>query len=555
MGNKFSFNISLSVLNHLGRNLYRSLITVIGEAISNSWDADAHNVWITIDKDNSYMEILDDGLGMTGEDFQNKFLKIGYSKRKSGNYKSSLERPFIGRKGIGKLALLSCAEKISVLSKAEGNEIVGGTIDNRDLDQAITDDLSSQEYKLENVSSAFYDRLNDLESGTLIVFESISSGIVNTLDYIKKAIALYFRFSLYDDSFVIHVNGEVISEKHLMELAEQTQFLWTINGFQDPIYQQMGNVQITTNLKSDIQMKGYIASVKKPSNLKIRGSQEKATIDLFVNGRLREKDILRHIPTSRIVENYVFGQIHFDSLDQGDSQDVFTSSRESVVSTDPSFRSMLSELESIFKTVIEEWDDYRRRHGDDGDPDNTKITPKARKAQELYNATIKDLEKDTAEFKPGSTVDGWIKELSEEAKFNIPSYTECFISENLLRRYIVETDMPMSREAEKEANTWREREAKNKGAANISYDIRSSNDDIYYLDMGSLANLVDKPIDKNKDAGIGRSAVVYKPIRDAVGHTSIVTSTAKTQLTVVFENIRARVFELLKIYNEQSKDE
>ena len=501
------------------------------------------------------MEILDDGLGMTGEDFQNKFLKIGYSKRKSGNYKSSLERPFIGRKGIGKLALLSCAEKISVLSKAEGNEIVGGTIDNRDLDQAITDDLSSQEYKLENVSSAFYDRLNDLESGTLIVFESISSGIVNTLDYIKKAIALYFRFSLYDDSFVIHVNGEVISEKHLMELAEQTQFLWTINGFQDPIYQQMGNVQITTNLKSDIQMKGYIASVKKPSNLKIRGSQEKATIDLFVNGRLREKDILRHIPTSRIVENYVFGQIHFDSLDQGDSQDVFTSSRESVVSTDPSFRSMLSELESIFKTVIEEWDDYRRRHGDDGDPDNTKITPKARKAQELYNATIKDLEKDTAEFKPGSTVDGWIKELSEEAKFNIPSYTECFISENLLRRYIVETDMPMSREAEKEANTWREREAKNKGAANISYDIRSSNDDIYYLDMGSLANLVDKPIDKNKDAGIGRSAVVYKPIRDAVGHTSIVTSTAKTQLTVVFENIRARVFELLKIYNEQSKDE
>ena len=44
----FNFNISLSVLNHLGRNLYRSFITVIGEAISNSWDADANNVYITI---------------------------------------------------------------------------------------------------------------------------------------------------------------------------------------------------------------------------------------------------------------------------------------------------------------------------------------------------------------------------------------------------------------------------------------------------------------------------------------------------------------------------
>jgi hypothetical protein len=32
---EFNFNISLNVLDHLGRNLYRSFITVIGEAISN----------------------------------------------------------------------------------------------------------------------------------------------------------------------------------------------------------------------------------------------------------------------------------------------------------------------------------------------------------------------------------------------------------------------------------------------------------------------------------------------------------------------------------------
>ena len=52
MDNKnYTFNISLSVLNHLGRNLYRSFTTVLGEAISNSWDAEAENVWIYIDKD------------------------------------------------------------------------------------------------------------------------------------------------------------------------------------------------------------------------------------------------------------------------------------------------------------------------------------------------------------------------------------------------------------------------------------------------------------------------------------------------------------------------
>lgn len=82
---EFNFNISLSILNHLGRNLYRNFITVIGEAISNSWDADANNVHIYIDKANNSFIIKDDGDGMTASDFQDKFLRIGYSKRKGGS--------------------------------------------------------------------------------------------------------------------------------------------------------------------------------------------------------------------------------------------------------------------------------------------------------------------------------------------------------------------------------------------------------------------------------------------------------------------------------------
>ena len=108
----YTFNISLSVLNHLGRNLYRSFITVIGEAISNSWDADATNIWIEIDRKSRTMFVVDDGSGMTSDDFQKKFLKIGYSKRKDGQHLTPKGRPYVGRKGIGKLALLSCAQKI-----------------------------------------------------------------------------------------------------------------------------------------------------------------------------------------------------------------------------------------------------------------------------------------------------------------------------------------------------------------------------------------------------------------------------------------------------------
>ncbi len=39
MAEEFTFEISLSVLNHLGRNLYRNFVTVLAEAISNAWDA------------------------------------------------------------------------------------------------------------------------------------------------------------------------------------------------------------------------------------------------------------------------------------------------------------------------------------------------------------------------------------------------------------------------------------------------------------------------------------------------------------------------------------
>jgi HSP90 family molecular chaperone len=124
--NKFTFEISLSVLNHLGRNLYRSFATVLGEAISNSWDADAKNVWIVIDREKGTLIVKDDGVGMNDDDLQNKFLKIGYPKRKDGTVESKKGRPFIGRKGIGKLALLSCAEKVSIISKKKAQHTSGG---------------------------------------------------------------------------------------------------------------------------------------------------------------------------------------------------------------------------------------------------------------------------------------------------------------------------------------------------------------------------------------------------------------------------------------------
>ena len=167
----FRFARLLSVLNHLGRNLYRP-ITVLGEAISNAWDADAQNVWIEINKESGGFSIKDDGIGMDANDFQHKFLKIGYSKRGEGSTRTDRKRPYIGAKGIGKLALLSCAKRVSVISKKAKAEYVGGVIDNSGLDEAITSDLTPEEYPLETLDLDLFEGLtDDHEHGTVLVFE------------------------------------------------------------------------------------------------------------------------------------------------------------------------------------------------------------------------------------------------------------------------------------------------------------------------------------------------------------------------------------------------
>lgn len=546
--NDFTFNISLSVLNHLGRNLYRSFITVLGEAISNSWDAEADNVWIYLDRQANYMIIKDDGLGMNPDDFQNKFLKIGYSKRKSGeSVTPNKKRPFIGRKGIGKLALLSCAERISILTKTANSELIGGTIDNSGLDQAIEDDLTPQEYKLGDISDDQIRNLTvDFNKGTIIYFEGINDGIKNTEEYLKKVIALYFRFSLVDKNFKIFFNDESISIDNLDSLADSTQFIWKINKSNDPLVVDKilpnQNLKTSKTLDSPLIKSGFIGSVKKPRNLKILTTSEKVGIDLFVNGRLREKDLLKHIPSARLTESYLFGQIHCDFLD--DEIDRFTSSREGIVSDDSLFQDILTELKRLISIILDDWDEERIKIRQDGDPDNTRIPKKERKSRELFN-TLADEFIPPDDSNNHDKVEGWVSSLADDAQFNFSSYGECFISENLIRNYIEDQSIELSPQAEGEVKTFRDKEKTNKSSANLSIELRKNNGDLSYLSMDQLANLVDKPQDQLKEPGIARDAKEYKPIRDALAHTALLTDLAKFRLTSTYENIKARLRQLL----------
>ena len=360
----FNFNMAISIINLLGRDLYRDSITVLGEAISNSWDAEAEKVCITIDEEKGYFSIEDDGFGMSREDFQEKFLNIGHSKRKKEKSLSpNKKRPYIGRKGIGKLALLSCAQRVHITSKTRDTDDFGVIIDNRELDEAINNDSSIDEYKFTDLDRDTIKKLKKGQAhGTLLYFETINDGVNINPDTMKKLLALHFRFDLIleqlkGDSFSISINGQEVKLEDLNELSKNTEFFWPINKTSDPFFETLKTGEQEPLPTSDKNIKGFIASVKKPSNLGIFGGKEKTGVDIFVNGRLRETNILRHVPAfaTRYIASYIYGQIHLDILDAENSADIFQTTRESIKLNDKTYQKLLGIIaKEILAKVREE---------------------------------------------------------------------------------------------------------------------------------------------------------------------------------------------------------
>ena len=115
-----------------------------------------------------------------------------------------------------------------------------------------------------------------------------------------------------------------------------------------------------------------------------------------------------------------------------------------------------------------------------------------------------------------------------------------------MRKYIVEKKIAIPQNVQNRIdNEWKTKAETAKQSANINFEIREDDSDLSYLDMDSLACLADDEKDKIKKASLRRDAIEYKPIRDALAHTSRLTAIAKSRLNITYENIKARIVSLL----------
>ena len=96
--------------------MYYTLPPVLSELIANAYDADAEKVDVELyDMSKKKIIVKDDGIGMSLDDIQNKFLVIGRNRREEERDKPTGKgRKPIGKKGLGKLSFFGLVKTITV---------------------------------------------------------------------------------------------------------------------------------------------------------------------------------------------------------------------------------------------------------------------------------------------------------------------------------------------------------------------------------------------------------------------------------------------------------
>ena len=107
------FTIDAELLRELGERLVGKPYVALAELVKNSYDADATDVTIKFAPNEDSIEIVDNGHGMTFDEFKNFWMRIGTTHKREKKSKK-LGRLMTGSKGVGRLAVQFLANKLTI---------------------------------------------------------------------------------------------------------------------------------------------------------------------------------------------------------------------------------------------------------------------------------------------------------------------------------------------------------------------------------------------------------------------------------------------------------
>lgn len=329
---ELKLSYSHNIIEHLGLKLYQNRPTnVLAELLSNSWDADAENVWVDIGAE--HLAVFDDGSGMSRKTLVENYLVIGKQKRTPGNLaeKTGKNRSLMGRKGIGKLAPFGIAKKISLLtvckehSKCYWMEInLSGLIN-----KSVTDNTEISSYKpdiicdgvaVEDIPvkkdphgyvSKFLSKIKG--GGTLIIMDDLSLKRKIPNELLMESIGQRFTVTLLRPDFSVYVDDQKVTE----ELALPTfAYRFPETGYQNETVSFNGQ---------DRDVRYWVGFVKQAE-----WPQDQTGVGVYAHGKIaQDRPFVFGAKGVEISTRYMYGVIEADWLDELD-EDVVSTDRTSI---------------------------------------------------------------------------------------------------------------------------------------------------------------------------------------------------------------------------------
>ena len=360
--NKFRMKVSLATIEHLGINLYSNTPAVLSEAVANAWDADATHVSIQINTTKDQIIFEDNGVGMTEEEINEKFLTVGYRKREEST-KTEKGRSPMGRKGIGKLSFFAIANVVEVHTVKDGCKLAF-LMKMKEIKNKSKE--GNNEYHPKEITCEL-----EAESGTKIILRELNKKRTQaTLDSLRKKLSRKFSIKESDPPFEIFLNEEKVRTGDRW-YYNKIQFLWVYGNnevaksLSNEIRNKGGKVikHELRNSLGGLSIEGWIGTVHKPEDLNDSGVKNLNNIAIYVRGKMAQEDILSTYKDQNIYKNYVVGELHVDDLDQDDKEDVAVSSRQGIIEDDQFFTDFRDWLEGELVYIRGKWRDWRSNEG------------------------------------------------------------------------------------------------------------------------------------------------------------------------------------------------
>ncbi len=380
----YEFTVDLAVIESLGINLYSNAAAVVAEMVANAWDADANEVRIVWDAGNDTIVVEDDGVGMTRDQLNDRYLLVAYKKRENeGTVSPGLGRPYMGRKGIGKLSMFSLANEVTVSSARDGRV---------NAFRIRLDDLTDRIKARQPYHPEVVDPPDDLgEHGTRIVLTSLRSKRASvSIKALRRRIARRFdTLGLQVDQgdieaaerggadealrtrvrnrFNININGTPVTYDDREDL-QRLEYIWQLGTEQVPedrtprVKKRWVLDDVEVDRDKGWRLSGWFGTVSRPDDLNDAEDERESLRNIIILARNRpiQEGILEKLSFNRFFGNYVTGQIVAEFLDLDDgSSDIATSDRQRLIEDDERVEGLVKKLRQLFVAASDQWSDQR----------------------------------------------------------------------------------------------------------------------------------------------------------------------------------------------------